>query len=158
MATALKAFESVFMAIFPSTELTPLTTGPEQWIWRDEGASALGVDRFFIIGTSTEPETVGYPLLTIRQAYSKKLDMWLSCSSLVTGPDEMEAARSIINTVANHKGSVAGARLAMVAMITAGGDPMAGLDAAESLGDQIDRVPLQNPLEALTTPDPGTVN
>jgi hypothetical protein len=72
-------------------------------------------------------------MLTIRQAYSVRLDAWITSSSLVIGPTENDISRSLALSIANQAGSFAGFRHSVNAVVAAGGDPLAGLDAVKEL-------------------------
>lgn len=113
--------------------VTQVHDGPEIWMWEDEMMLASGLPKFYILSRSTQDGMDGYPLLTVRQAYSVKLDTWISMSSLIVGPDEVGISHAIALTIANHAGAFAGVRYASAASAAHRGDPQAAILAVRHL-------------------------
>jgi len=123
----------VLKEAFPSQYIELQHTGPDTWIWSDISLAKAGIPKFYILSKSTQEGSDGYPLLTIRQAYSVRLDTWVTMSCLVVGPDTSEIARSVSLLMANHMCAFAGVRQSTAAITAAGGDPQAGLAFAKEL-------------------------
>lgn len=120
-----QAFESM------SISVESLVQGPPTWVWEDVEMKAMGFPKFFILGESSE--LPGYPLFTIRQAYSTRFDTWITMSGLVVGPDASAITRSIAMAMAHHSGAFAGVRWAARAISANQNVPIAGMVAVKML-------------------------
>ena len=107
--------------------------GPDTWMWEDLTMQVRGLPKFYVLTRSTEPDTLGHPLLSIRQAYSIRLDTWVTTSQLLMGPDVQAVARSLALAIANQTGAFAGFRRCITEIVKANGDPMAGINAATAM-------------------------
>ena len=144
-------------------------TGPDTWIWIDESQAAYGIPKHFVLSRSPSDGIEGYPLLTIRQAYSLPLDIWVTVCGLIGGNDEDQIGRSVSILFANHLGAASGLRYSAAAIVANGGAPMAGLKAAKAISDAASEtmrmgessgaIPSDEDLSQLTRePDPSEVN
>ena len=109
--------------------------GPDMWMWADLVMAETGMPKFYILSRSNMPGTEGYPMITIRQAYSVRLDTWIVMSALVVGPDENGISHSLAVTLANHAGAFAVVRFAAGAMAAAHGNPQAGIPRERECDD-----------------------
>lgn len=129
MEDVLAVIEQAFDSMSISVE--SLAKGPPAWIWEDLEMKALGFPKFFILGESSE--LPGYPLFTIRQAYSTRFDTWITMSGLVVGPDASGITRSIAMSMAHHSGAFAGVRWTAAAITANQSAPIAGMVAVKML-------------------------
>lgn len=102
------------------------------WMWEDTSMME-SIPRFYILSRSNAKGMEGYPLFTVRQAYSVKMDTWLVMSSIVPGPDRSGISRSLSLLIAQHAGAWAGVRFTVAASTLNGGHPHAGVIAAREL-------------------------
>lgn len=112
-----------------------ITSGPPSWIWEDAEMTEIGIPRYYILSESNSAGMEGYPLFTIRQAYSVKLDNWLSMSSLVIGPTPEEIGRSIALAIVHHVGAFAGVKYTASAVAENLFSPTAWMSAIQFLLD-----------------------
>jgi hypothetical protein len=129
MEDVLGVIEQAFSAMSISVE--SVLKGPPTWVWEDLEMRAIGFPKFYILGESTEYP--GYPLLTIRQAYSSRFDTWITMSGLVVGPDASGITRSVAMAMAHHSGAFAGVRWAARAISENQNVPIAGMVAVKML-------------------------
>ena len=92
--------------------------GPLTWAWADMTMAHLGFEKWFVLTESLMPGAEGFPLLTIRQSTAPRLDSWLSVSSLVLGPSDIEIEASLTLALVNHTGALDGLRQAIHDVIT----------------------------------------
>lgn len=121
------AFERLDMGVVMTS------SGPDTCVWEDTFGAEQGMHKFYVLSKSTQPGTEGYPLLTIRQAYSTKLDAWITFSSLIVGPDEIGINHTLSLVVAMHAGAYAGVKYVSAATFDAGGNATAGILSARDL-------------------------
>lgn len=126
----------------PGSNIELIQQGPESWIWADTSLGGKGLPKFYVLSRSLGEGIEGYPVLTIRQAYSIRLDAWISVSVIVAGPDTKNIARSLAIALANHQGALAGFKFVVNATVNSDGDPRAGMDAANT----IDQMSLAMPI------------
>jgi hypothetical protein len=141
-----------------------ITDGPESWIWSDTLMNQIGMPRYYILTRSLSEGLEGYPLLTVRQAYSTRLDTWITMSSLIVGPGEDGIVHTTSLLLAQHTAAVAGVRFAAKASADANGNPMVGIAAARYImeskpppADVLLAEPFDDELESLVKP-PKDVN
>jgi hypothetical protein len=115
--------ERIFAEMAEDVSITQVQAGPTTWIWRDDTMRERRLEKFYILTGSAELDTLGYPLLTIRQVYSPQMDSWITASSLIVGNNETEIMQGISLMVANHLGAFSGFRYANNAAVAAGGAP-----------------------------------
>ena len=140
---AMEAVVAVLERIFgellsDETRITCIEAGPVSWIWKDETMAERHLDKYYVLTGSADPDVLGYPLLTIRQAYSQWMDSWISASSLISGKDEAEIMQGISLMVANHMGAFAGFRYSMNTGIANGGSARAALAGAKAISSAAD--------------------
>ncbi len=109
------------------------TAGPDMWIWDDLVMRAQGIPKQYILSRSLQEDILGYPIITIRQAYSLVLDTWLSLSSVVVGPAFDGISRSLAVILTNHAGAFAGVKYTSAAAASNGGNYHAGVLAVRDL-------------------------
>ncbi len=124
----LEVIESCFADMKISVE--KIADGPDTWIWSDTIMQHIGMPKYYVLTRSLSDGIVGYPLLTIRQAYSTRLDTWVTMSSLIVGPGEDGIVHTTSLLLAQHTAAVAGVRFAAKASAEANGNPMVGIAAA----------------------------
>lgn len=116
-----------------SINVVPVTSGPTSWIWEDMEMRELGMPRFYIISTTPTAGLEGYPILTIRQAYSLRFDTWITTTNLVIGPGPEEITRSVVMSMANHSGAFAGVKYTSGVIASNRNSPLSGMIAAKRL-------------------------
>lgn len=109
--------------------------GSNTWMWEEMGLEDT-LPKYYVLTTSTAPGLEGYPLLTIRQAYSLKLDTWITVSSIVPGPDADGIAHSMSLLIAQHACAFAGVKLGTSTVAVNKGHPHAAVLAAAQLMQQ----------------------
>jgi hypothetical protein len=129
MDDVLAVIDAAFSSMSISVE--PASSGPPTWVWRDLEMESMGFPRSYVLSESLEYP--GYPLFTIRQAYSVKFDTWISMSGLVIGPEASGITRSICLAMVNHAGAFAGVRFAANSVQKNEGVPIAGMVAVKML-------------------------
>lgn len=107
--------------------------GPPTWIWQDEEMERTGFPKFYVLTTSQSAGIEGYPVFTIRQAYSVRFDTWITFSSLVLGPDTEAITRAIALAMAHHAGAFAGVKYTAATIAANRSSPMAGMVAVKGL-------------------------
>lgn len=110
-----------------------LASGPKTWVWEDTEMSVIGFPRFFVLTESNSEGIDGYPLFTVRQAYSVRFDSWISMSSLVLGPDSNAVANSIALIMANQAGAFAGVKYTNGVVAANKSSPLAAMVAVQRL-------------------------
>lgn len=100
------AFETFQVKV---TKVTDGSDGSGTWMWQDMGVPS-DIPKFYVLTTSNSPGVVGYPMMTVRQAYSIKLDTWITMSALLPGPDNEGISRSLALLIAEHACAFAGVR------------------------------------------------
>ena len=108
-------------------------SGPDVWMWEDTAMADSGLPKYYVLSKSLQEGIEGYPLFTVRQAYSLKLDTWLSMSTLVVGPDDTQISHSLALAVSHHLGAFAGVRYTAASVTAYGGSPQAGVLAVREL-------------------------
>ena len=146
----------------------PVVSGPVTWVWEDLEMGALGFPKFFSVSAALEPGLEGYPILTIRQAYSVRFDTWITFSCLVVGPDAESISHSVTMAVTNHAGMFASVKYVNSVITANRHSPMAGMVAIKRLMEEAvpiissddERTEANEMIEAVPTidPDPGLVN
>lgn len=158
MEAVVAVLERVFRDIVDDARIVCLQAGPTTWVRQDETMTERRLAKYYILTGSAEPETLGYPLLTIRQAYSQLMDSWITASSLITGSTEAEIMIGVSLMVANHLGCFSGFRYSMNAAIAAGGRPYAALAAARAVMQAADGhivVPTEDMSDDASMGEPG---
>lgn len=102
------------------------------WMWEEIGFDE-SMPKFYTVSQSVADGMVGYPLLTIRQAYSLKLDTWVTMSSIVPGPDAEGIAHSMSLLIAQHACAFAGVKYGSSTAMANKGHPHAAVLAATHL-------------------------
>lgn len=115
----------------PELGVEPLVRGPHHWTWRDPGLSG-GLEKVYSLTGSSIEGLEGYPLLTIRQTVSSRLDSYVTFSILVAGPGPEEIERCLTTSVVNHLGAYSGLRSTTIAIHREG--LAAGLAHAMTIG------------------------
>lgn len=131
MQAVLAALEPAFEQM--NVSIVRTVDGPPTWIWEDREMSEIGLARYYVLSEATSEGIEGFPLFTIRQAYSLCFDMWISMSSLVIGPDPEDIARSISLAMSQHMGAFAGTRHVASTISANRHSPLAGMIAAKAL-------------------------
>lgn len=138
LETVYEALAARFASMAPTIKITLVETTGDSWIWRDEKLHENGLDKFYVLSQATAPGVEGYPLLTIRQAYSTRLDTWVTTSGIIPGPDRESVDSSVLMAIANHETTFAGFRYGVNAILANHGNTMAGFKAAETLMEAAD--------------------
>ena len=135
MQEVVDVLDRVFRDLAPDVNIVRVQSGPVTWMWHDLSSGENKVEKYYILSGSAEEETLGYPMLTIRQAYSRYMDSWITASSLITGRSDQEIMQGISLMVATHMGSFHGYRYSMNSALAAGGSARAALSASRTLLD-----------------------
>lgn len=133
------------------TSIKKLSDDGTTVVWQDLGSPDT-LPKYYILTESTQDDTRGFPLMTVRQAFSFRLDCWLSLSSLIVGQDRDGIAHSIAFLFAQHLCAFGGVRLGAATVIANDGDPTAAVSlAAQLLNSQppSSTVDLQTMLDAV---------
>jgi hypothetical protein len=113
--------------------IRPIAVGPPSWIWEDDEMTSAGLPRFFILTGATAGGIEGYPVFTIRQAYSVRFDTWITVGGVVLGPDEGQVMKSIALFLVQHAGAFAGMRYTVATVAANNSSNVAGMVAVEGL-------------------------
>lgn len=125
MEFAVDAVTALF-AESPELGISPTRRGPDSWTWTE--ADDRGYTRTYTLAPSAEID--GYPLFTIRQVISARLDSSLATSCVLMGQTIQEIRLRMAVLISNHTGAYAGMTSSIRAINIAGGDPGAGLARA----------------------------
>lgn len=101
-------FDTLFKRFGLEADIRQVLRGPDTWSWLDATSQKWGSEKWFILGKSTMAGTEGYPLLTIRQTTSPRLDSWVTMSQLVMGPTDEEIEQSLAHVIRTHMGAMFG--------------------------------------------------
>lgn len=128
MGAVIASMDRAFAGSGLSVERLP---GTAPWVWEDTEMREMGLPRYYVLSESVEYS--GYPLLTIRQAYSTKFDSWVTMSVLILGPDEEDIMRSVSLAITNHMGAYAGVKFTTATIAANRNTPIAGMVGVKHL-------------------------
>jgi len=131
MDDVLSVIEAAFGQM--NISVSQVTKGPPSWVWQDDEMAQIGFPRYYVLSESNSPGLEGFPLFTIRQAFSVRFDTWVSMSSIVLGPDVSAITRSIALAMAHHSGAFAGIKYTSSTITRNQQVPMAGMVAVKRL-------------------------
>lgn len=136
--------------------VSQIVDGPDSWVWEDTESVEIGFPRYYVLSLSNSEGVEGYPLFTVRQAYSVRFDTWVTVSSLIIGPDSVAIAHSLSLTLAHHAGAFAGMKHVVSTIAANQSSPMAGMVAVQKL---LEASPLKVDLddEAMLVDDPDAI-
>lgn len=117
----------------PGTEAPRMVTEGEGGSWMWEDLSIPSFPKYFIISSATADGIEGYPLFTVRQAFSVKLDTWVTLSAIVPGVGNAGIARTMALLVAQHAAAFAAVKLSTEAVADSGGEIKAAVLIASHL-------------------------
>lgn len=119
MEDVIRVLDRFFDGLRDRADIRNVARGPETWSWADMSMSHYGFEKWFIVTGSTMEGTEGHPLLTIRQSTAPRLDAWVTVSSLVIGPSDIEIEASLALALANQAGAFEGLRQAVTQVVEA---------------------------------------
>jgi hypothetical protein len=125
-------------AVFGPEVFQRIAAGPDYWEWRDSSLGEHAV-RHYSLSRSVAQDVEGYPLITIRQLYSSRLDTWVTLSGLVQGPEPEVIFLVLSILVSAHQGAMAGFKSVMRAVARDEGAGDAAYLESKRLMDEAER-------------------
>lgn len=105
-------------------------SGPDVWIWNEFDEENELICTYTL---SRSLKFNGYPLLTMRESVSDKIDSAVTTTSLLIGNEINGVSMRLTILIANHRGAVAGLRSVSRAIVAADGDIFAGISQVHKI-------------------------
>lgn len=136
MEDVVRVLDGFFERMKQERDVRTMSQGPTTWSWADMSLSHYGYEKWFSVTESAMEGAEGHPLLTIRQSTAPRLDAWVTVSSLVMGPSDLEIEASFVLALTNQTGAFEGLRQAVIDVV----EGMGGSTSPDRIADEVEEM------------------